>query len=107
MLLLGRDSELTGCLAAFNGQSPTGLVITGEPGIGKTTLFRAALNAAAKTEHRVLVTTGISGEAGVPLTNLADLFDPLAGEVLCQLPSPQADALRSALNLTGPAARVD
>jgi Cdc6-like AAA superfamily ATPase len=40
MALLGRESELTACLAAFrDSQTPSGIVIAGEPGVGKTALF--------------------------------------------------------------------
>jgi len=43
MELLGRESELAGCLTASRSpQTPAGIVIAGQPGIGKTTLFRAA-----------------------------------------------------------------
>src|SRR4051812_42961422 len=93
MELLGRESELAACLSAsVSLQTPVGIVIAGAPGIGKTTLFRAVIDAVAMSKRRVVVTTGLSGEANVPLANLADLLDPAAGDVLAQLPAVQADA---------------
>jgi DNA-binding CsgD family transcriptional regulator len=72
-------------------------VITGAPGIGKTTLWRAAADT-QPVGTVVLRTTGVQGgQAG--LANLADLVDPVADVVLPQLPPPQADALRAALGL--------
>ena len=108
MALLGRESEMTACLAALGRpRIPAGIVIVGEPGIGKTALFRAVVNAAAQLKCRVLVTTGLSGEVDVPQTNLADLLDPTAREVLAQLPTVQAHALRVALRSAPATSPVD
>jgi DNA-binding CsgD family transcriptional regulator len=107
MALLGRESELVACLAGLDGSAPSGVAIVGEPGIGKTSLFRAVVEAVARTRRCVLVTTGLSAEADVPLVNLADLLDSAAGEVLSQLPVVQADALRVALRLASPTAPID
>ena len=72
-------------------------MITGAPGIGKTTLWRAAADA-QPAGTVVLRTTGLqAGQAG--LANLADLVEPVADAMLERLPPPQADALRMALGL--------
>src|SRR5689334_4345800 len=108
MELLGRASELGACRSALGADPrPAGAVICGEPGIGKTTLFRAVIDLAATSGCRVLTTTGVLGEVDAPLANLSDLLDPSVGEVLDQLPAVQADALRVALRLAPVAARVD
>ena len=46
----------------------------------------------------VLRTTGVPGGQAA-FANLADLLDPVAGQVLPRLPAPQASALRAALGL--------
>ena len=78
-------------------------MITGAPGIGKTTVWRAA----AGTQPAgtvVLRTTGLQGgQAG--LANLADLLNPVA-DIVPRLPPPQAGALRAALGLAAADAPV-
>jgi AAA ATPase domain len=98
--LLGRLAELAACqqalLAGRGGAAAA--VITGAPGIGKTTVWRAAadMQPAGTT---LLRTTGLQGgQAG--LANLADLLNPMADAALPRLPPPQAGALRAALGLS-------
>jgi ABC-type molybdenum transport system ATPase subunit/photorepair protein PhrA len=92
-------AELAACQQALSA-GPGGAaaaVITGAPGIGKTTLWRAATDT-QPAGTVVLRTTGLQGgQAG--LANLADLVGPVADAVLPRLPPPQADALRAALGL--------
>ena len=99
-MLLGRLAELEACQKALSSQaggSAAAAVITGPPGIGKTSLWRA-ISRLSPAGVVVLRTTGVPG--GQPgLANLADLFDPVAGMVLPGLPGPQAAALRVALGL--------
>jgi hypothetical protein len=97
--LLGRLAELAACQQALSagGQGAAAVVITGAPGVGKTTVWRAVASA-QPVDKVVLRTAGLQGgQAG--LANLADLLDPVTGTVLPQLPPPQADALRAALGL--------
>lgn len=108
MELFGRRPELAACQAALHGHRlPSGVVISGAPGIGKTTLFRAVVKLSVASGWRALTTTGLRGEVGVPLANLTDLLDPAAREVVSQLPEVQADALRVALRLSAAATGVD
>jgi DNA-binding CsgD family transcriptional regulator len=99
-MLLGRLAELAVCHKALSsgaGGGAAAAVITGPPGIGKTSLWRAVASSQA-ADVMVLRTTGVPG--GQPgFANLADLFDPVAGLVLPGLPEPQAAALRAALGL--------
>jgi len=96
--LLGRLAELAACQQALAAgrEGAAAAVITGAPGIGKTTVWRAAAD--MQPTSTVLRTTGLqAGQAG--LANLADLLNPVADGVLPRLPRPQAGALRAALGL--------
>ena len=98
--LLGRLAELAACrgvLSADAGEGAAAAVITGAPGIGKTSVWRAVADAQAAGVV-VLRTTGVPGEQAV-FANLADLLDPVTGRVLPVLPAPQAAALRAAVGL--------
>ena len=73
------------------------VVITGVPGIGKTSVWRAAADSMSPGTV-VLRTTGLPG--GRPaLANLADLLEPVTARRAARLPRPQADALRAGLGL--------
>jgi DNA-binding CsgD family transcriptional regulator len=97
--LLGRLAELAACQQALSTgrEGAAAAVITGAPGIGKTTVWRAAadMQPAGTT---LLRTTGLqAGQAG--LANLADLLNPVADAALPRLPPPQAGAMQAALGL--------
>jgi DNA-binding CsgD family transcriptional regulator/tetratricopeptide (TPR) repeat protein len=97
MTLLGRLAELAACQQVLSAgrEGAAAAVITGAPGIGKTTLWRAAAD--KQPAGTVLRTTGLQvGQAG--LANLADLLNPVA-DAAPRLPPPQAAALRAALGL--------
>ena len=102
--VIGRDAELAlmedflDALAA----GPSGLVIEGEAGAGKTTLWLAAAEEARKRGYRVLETRPAEAEAGLPFAGLGDLVEGTLDEVLDELPEPQAEALRVALLLAPP-----
>ena len=104
MTLLGRVAELAACQQALSAgrEGAAAAVITGAPGIGKTTVWRAAAD--AQPAGTVLRTTGLQGgQAG--LANLADLLNPVA-DAVPRLPPPQAGALRAALGLAAADAPV-
>jgi DNA-binding CsgD family transcriptional regulator len=101
MELLGRLAELAACQEALSGEhgQARAVMITGPPGIGKTSLWRAAADvAAAGLPGRAVVlrTTGVPG-APTALAGLADLLDPVIAAALPTMPPPQASALRAAL----------
>ena len=98
--LLGRFAELAVCQKALSGGGGPGMtaaVITGPGGIGKTSLWRAVAES-QPAGVMVLRTTGAPGGQAT-FANLADLLDPVAGQVVPRLPAPQASALRAALGL--------
>ncbi len=97
--LLGRDGEreAIGRLvsSALLGVSAT-LVITGEPGVGKTVLLEDAVS--TLDGMRVLRATGLEAERHIPFGGLLQLLRPLLHRV-DELAPPQAAALAGALAL--------
>jgi DNA-binding CsgD family transcriptional regulator len=98
-VIVGRDEEL-GALRAFVAsiaEGPAILVVEGEPGIGKTTLWRAAVAAAREAGIRVAQSSPAEAEAKLAFAALGDLLEGLAVEVVGDLPVPQQRALGAAL----------
>jgi DNA-binding CsgD family transcriptional regulator len=96
--IVGRDVELR-AISSFLEQSarPGALLIEGEAGIGKTTLWREAARAAAAAGYRVLGTRPSAAEAGFAFAGLGDLLAASLDEVRTDLPDPQMAALEIAL----------
>jgi DNA-binding CsgD family transcriptional regulator len=100
--LLGREAERARIDAVLDdaraGRS-SALVLSGEAGIGKSTLLRYALGRA--DGMAVLSAAGVESEAELPFAALADFLRPALGQ-LDALPEPQAAALAGALALGPP-----
>jgi DNA-binding CsgD family transcriptional regulator len=96
---VGRDREMEEVAAflAAMARGPAGLVFAGEPGIGKTTLWREALQRARERSLIVLSARPVAAEARLAFATLADLLEPVADDVLAGLPEPQRRALAVAL----------
>jgi DNA-binding CsgD family transcriptional regulator len=96
--LIGRESELA-VVHEFlaPGPLPRALVVTGEPGIGKTTLWEAAIDAAVERRIRVLSTRANGAEARLSFAGLSDVLDGIDIAALEALPAPQLHALEVAL----------
>ncbi|WP_043632748.1 ATP-binding protein [Nonomuraea candida] len=98
-MLFGRDGERAaiGALvdAARQGRSG-GLVVRGEPGIGKSALLAWAAGYAGRLGLRTLSVTGIEAEADLAFGGLVQLLWPLQDRIGA-LPGPQADMLRAVL----------
>ena len=75
--------------AARLREGPAGLLIRGEPGIGKTMLWRESVAAAEDEGVRVLVARCAEAEMPVPLGAGSDLLDPVFAEVADELAEPQ------------------
>src|SRR5579863_8637272 len=101
--LVGRDLEL-GALARFLGdQSPAAcLVLSGEAGIGKTALWEAGREMAAREGFQVLSSRASQAEAGLSFAGLADLVDGIDPAVLARIPAPQVHALDVAMRRVAP-----
>ena len=101
--IVGRDSELEAIGAFLHGEGarPRVLVLEGEAGIGKTTVWEEATRA-ARTDFRVLVSRPLPVESRISYAAADDLLSGLHEEVLCDLPEPQRHALEAALLLAEP-----
>jgi DNA-binding CsgD family transcriptional regulator len=102
--VIGRDDELAllDDFATSLAAGPAAFVLVGEAGVGKTTLWRAGVDAARERGSRVLETRPSEAEARLAFAGLSDLLDPVLDDLLDALPLPQADALRVALLLKRP-----
>ena len=68
---------------------PSALLIEGEPGIGKTTLWLAAVEQAKSRGFRVLSTRAAAAESVLAYTGLADMLDEVDSATWTDLPGPQ------------------
>jgi DNA-binding NarL/FixJ family response regulator len=96
---VGRDEELA-AIAAFVDEPdrfPAALLIEGEAGIGKTTLWREGICAAEARSYAVLCARPAEAEADLSYAALADLLGPVVDDALPVLPAPQRHALEVAL----------
>jgi DNA-binding CsgD family transcriptional regulator len=101
--IVGREVELAS-VEAFVGRAgggPAALVLEGEPGIGKSTLWSAAVEGAKARGARVLATRPAEAERGLAHAGLGDLFEDV-GEILPTLAPPRRRALEVALLVEGP-----
>ena len=75
--LVGREGELASVRGVVSGSTPHGaIVIAGEPGIGKTTLWEAGVPTGASNRARVSFSARPSGaEARLAYSALIDLLD--------------------------------
>jgi DNA-binding CsgD family transcriptional regulator len=106
--LVGRNEELEAIVGVLDvpEELPGVTVLSGEAGIGKTTLWLAGIDAAAAHGYRILSTRPSEAETGLSFAGLADLLGRAAGDVLPELPPVQRRALEAAL-LLGESGNVD
>jgi predicted ATPase len=97
--IVGRDEELAAVTSLLDGDLPAALVLDGEAGIGKTTLFEAAVSEARERGLAVCSCRPARAEAAFSFATVGDLLRPLLPEGLASLPPPQRRALSSALLL--------
>ncbi|MDQ3065779.1 MAG: ATP-binding protein [Actinomycetota bacterium] len=107
--LVGRNEELGAIVGLLDDpEELSGVaVLSGEAGIGKTTLWLAGIDAAAAQGYRILSSRPSEAETGLSFAGLADLLGNAAGEVLPELPPIQQRALEAALLLGEPGMHAD
>ena len=100
-MLSGRDGEratIQGLLSGARAGRGGALLLTGQPGIGKSALLDAAAAESAAGRFVVLRATGYEAESQLPFAGLHLLLYP-ALDRLTMLPEPQHRALRTAFGL--------
>nr|MBA2742149.1 AAA family ATPase [Actinomycetota bacterium] len=97
----GRDAELAELQTFLAGvpEAAAALVLEGEAGMGKTTLWRAGIAAAEGSGLRVLQATPAESETTLSFSGIGDLLDPVLDTALDPLPPAQRRALSRALVL--------
>jgi DNA-binding CsgD family transcriptional regulator len=100
--VVGRDEPLVQVRALIGtiASEPAALVLTGEAGIGKTTLWQAAVDEGVELGFRVLVSRPAEAESALAYSGLADLLTHIDRALLQALPEPQCRALEAALLLS-------
>ena len=99
--LVGRDDELGAIIGVLDSpeQLPGAVVLPGEAGIGKTTLWLAGIDAAAARGYRILSSRPSGAETRFSFAGLTDLLGDAAADVVAELPPIQRRALEAALLL--------
>ena len=99
--VIGRDAELAVIedFLSSVAHGPGALLLSGEPGIGKTILWEAGVDGAAARGYRVLTHRSVETEAGLAFVGLSDLLGSVLDEVANLLAAPRRRALDIALLL--------
>lgn len=102
--IVGRHHELSAADDFFMhaDRSWAALVFEGDAGIGKTTIWQAAIERARSRGFRVLSCHPGQMETKLTLSALSDLLDEVPAATLDALPDPQRRALEVALLRTDP-----
>ena len=95
--LVGREAELGAVETFLRSERPCAIAIVGEPGIGKTTLWQAAVEHSRAQGARVLIARPTESEARLAFAGLADLLADVPDELFARLPEPQRVGLDAAL----------
>jgi hypothetical protein len=97
--LFGREAELARVSKLLDGipSGPVALILGGEAGIGKSTLWLDAISQAKARSYRVLSCRPNESEAKLSFAALGDLLEGVVEESLEGLPPPQRSALEVAL----------
>ena len=98
-MVIGREREIAeanGFLADV-AQRSRGLLLAGEPGMGKTTIWSAVVDEAVERGFGVLVARPSEAEAELAFSVLTDLFAAVENPTLAELPGVQRAALEQAL----------
>jgi DNA-binding CsgD family transcriptional regulator len=99
-VIVGRGVELEAVerMLANGARAPAALVLEGEAGIGKTTIWLSGVEEARRRASTVLVARPAEGEISLPFAALGDLLGPVVDAVAGDLPAPRREALDLALH---------
>jgi len=101
--VVSRESDLRVMRRFLGSGAPVAcLVLSGEVGIGKTTLWEAGIELAVAQDYLVLSARASEAEVSLSFASLADLVDGIDADVLAGLPAPQLNALEVALRRREP-----
>src|SRR6266508_413170 len=97
--VVGREEELGSIHAFLDGplEDPAALMLEGEAGIGKSTVWLAAVAGARERGFLVLSSRPAEAERGLAHVGLGDLFEDVLDDVLPALSMPRRRALEVAL----------
>jgi DNA-binding CsgD family transcriptional regulator len=97
--IYGRDEELARVRAFIRGteRPNAGMVLEGEAGIGKSTLWLAGVELARDEGLHVLTARTAEAERHLAYLGLSDLLEPVVDDVFRQLSSPRRTSLAVAL----------
>jgi len=97
--IVGREAELASVNAFIGGTEggPAALVLEGEAGIGKSTLWEAGVELARAQGLSVLSSRPAEAERGLGHVGLGDLLEEVIDDVLSALSTPRRSALEVAL----------
>jgi DNA-binding CsgD family transcriptional regulator len=107
--IFGREHELARADAFLRSAQKrfSVLCFQGEPGIGKTTVWREVTRRAQGSGFRVLSGRPAEAETKLALSGLADLLEPIGNEAFDALPQPQRHALEVAMLRVKPTSGPD
>jgi DNA-binding CsgD family transcriptional regulator len=96
--VIGREAEVASVSAwiAAPHALPAAIVLEGDAGMGKTTLWRHGIELAS-ADYKVLSASPSEWEAQLSFAALGDLLEPVLDDVLATLPKPQRNGLAVAL----------
>jgi len=103
--IVGREADLQAIRRWFAIAGPATLVVEGAAGLGKTTVWSAAVEAIRATGARVLTSSPTEAESELSYSGLADLLADALADLRRELPPPQARALAVAMRLEDPGDR--
>lgn len=95
--IIGREAEIDRIERFLAGSAPGRLLLVGEPGLGKTTLWESGVDAARSHGHLVLAARPSGAEAQLSFAALTDLLEQVDLASLDGIPEPQRHALEVAL----------
>jgi DNA-binding CsgD family transcriptional regulator len=103
LVAVGRDAELDEVERFLTAARPArALVLSGDAGIGKTTIWEAGLQRSRANGVTVLCARASEAETKLSFAALADLLEAVDAAVIARLPAPQRRALEIACGRADP-----